>query len=178
MAQTLGKTVEHTRNAVSRDCISIFSIQYTVLKLVFVAMSQLPLEVVLAMEVSGTRTAVNEWLGMVQRVREVIVCEKVHDALVVVKALEDGMTEYLDEDKDKDQHYFNRPATSSNEAHNETNAGHEHTESAESGEDSERIEGVRGDEDHERIEGDEDHEHNEGNEGDECNDRPRKRQRQ
>ena len=123
-------------------------------------MGQLPLEVVLAMEVSGTRTTVTEWLGMVQRVRELIVCEKVHDALVLVKALEDGMTEYLDEDKHKDQHYFNRPATSSNE----------------------RIEGGE-DPGSERSEGDEDHEHHEGDEcddrqGDECDDRPQKRQRQ
>ena len=39
-----------------------------------------------------------------------IVCEKINDALASVKALEDGMTEYLDEDRD---HYFNPPASTS-----------------------------------------------------------------
>ena len=99
---------------------------------------------------------VNEWLGMVQRVREMIVCEKINDALASVKALEDGMTENLDEDRD---HYFNPPASSFHDVRNEANAGTEHNE-ANAG--PEHTEGVESEEDCE----------------DGCDDRPPKRQRQ
>lgn len=109
MAQTLGK--KSSKNLQRLHLYPIYSIE-----IALCCHESASPQVALAMEISGTRMTVNEWPGMVQRVREMIVCEKINDALASVKALEDGMTEYLDEDRDD---YFNPPASSFHDVRNE-----------------------------------------------------------